>query len=171
MSSRRLLIPVAWLLSAGLLLAIVYCALAPSSHMREVWFIPEWLGKWADRNPTFRNFPAFALLSAAMFAGWSLVRPLPAASALNWGEAFGANINRMLACALAVGLLGVALEFIQPYFRLRPGEPSLLDVSWSVAGAFVGAFAAGFAFKFLAQVQMLKSKHGRPDSFHLSSDP
>jgi hypothetical protein len=132
--------------------------------MREVWFIPEWLGKWADRNPTFRNFPAFALLSAAMFAGWSLVRPLPAASDLNWSEVFGSNINRMLVCALAVGLLGVALEFVQPYFRLRPREPSLLDISWSVAGAFVGALAAGLAFNFLTQVQMYKAKQGNTDS-------
>jgi hypothetical protein len=138
--------------ATALLAAIVYCALAPSSHMRELWFIPEWLGRWADRNPTFRNFPAFALLSAAMFAAWSLVRPLPAAPAWDWRVVFGANINRMLACALVVGLLGVALEFLQPHFRLRPREPSLLDVSWSVAGAFVGAFASGLAFKFLAQV-------------------
>jgi hypothetical protein len=152
------------LLAGLLLLAIVYCALAPSSRMREVWFIPEWLGKWADRNPHFRNFPAFGLLSAAMFAAWSLVRPLPAALAGEWAVAFGTNINRMLACALALGLLGVALEFIQPYFRLRPREPSLLDVSWSVAGAFVGAFAAGIAFKFLAQVQMINAQSEKTDS-------
>jgi len=131
--------------------------------MREVWFIPTWLGVWADRNPNFRKFPAFGLLSAAIFAAWSLVWPLPAASALNWGEVFGANINRMLACAWVVGLLGVALEFIQPYFRLRPREPSLLDVSWSVAGAFVGAFAAGIAFKLLAQVQATTAKQSETD--------
>jgi hypothetical protein len=154
----------ACLLATLLLLAVVYCALAPSSHMREVWFIPTLLGGWADRNPAFRNFPAFAVLSAAVFTAWSLVRPLPAASALNWGEVFGANINRMLACALAVGLLGVALEFIQPYFRLRPREPSLLDVSWSVAGAFVGAFVSGLALKLFAQVQMLKAQSGKTDS-------
>jgi hypothetical protein len=40
-----------------LLAAIATCSLAPSPNMREMWWIPSWLGEWADRNPNFRNMP------------------------------------------------------------------------------------------------------------------
>jgi len=35
--------------------------------MREMAWIPGWIGEWADRNPNFRNFPVFAALSAVLF--------------------------------------------------------------------------------------------------------
>jgi hypothetical protein len=58
-----------WAIAAAtaLLAAIATCSLAPSPNMREMAWIPAWLGEWADRNPNFRNFPVFAALSAVLF--------------------------------------------------------------------------------------------------------
>jgi hypothetical protein len=54
-------------LTLALLVAIVVCSLTSPPNMREMWWIPAWLGEWADRNPNFRNFPVFAALSAVLF--------------------------------------------------------------------------------------------------------
>lgn len=54
-------------LTLALLAAIVVCSLTPSPNMREMWWIPDWLGTWADRNGNFRNFPVFAALAALLF--------------------------------------------------------------------------------------------------------
>jgi hypothetical protein len=128
-----------------LLAAIVYCALAPSSHMREVWFIPTWLGVWADQNPNFRNFPAFAALAALLFLALRSMRShLPALSRLGW-------FDLALFAAVVAGVIGVALELLQPEFRLRSREASFEDISWSVAGAFAGALGGVLASKMLAR--------------------
>ena len=67
MSVRCLLTTVTCLLAATLLLAILICSLTPSPNMREMWWIPDWLGTWADRNGNLRNFPVFAAFSAVLF--------------------------------------------------------------------------------------------------------
>jgi hypothetical protein len=41
-----------------LLAAIAICSLAPSPNMREMWWIPDWLGTWADRNGNFLQLPS-----------------------------------------------------------------------------------------------------------------
>jgi hypothetical protein len=45
-------------LALALLAAILICSLAPSPNMREMAWIPGWIGEWADRNP---NYPSVAL--------------------------------------------------------------------------------------------------------------
>ena len=54
-------------LTLALLVAIVVCSLTSSPNMREMWWIPDWLGTWADRNGNFRNFPVFAAFAALLF--------------------------------------------------------------------------------------------------------
>jgi putative exporter of polyketide antibiotics len=41
-----------------LLAAIAICSLAPSPNMREMAWIPQWLGEWADRNGNFLQLPS-----------------------------------------------------------------------------------------------------------------
>ncbi len=140
-------------LTLALLAAIAVCALAPSSYMTELPFIPQWLGEWADRNPNFRNMPVFAIFSALLFFVWSLLFPTsdirPPASGLShlptsdptsyprlatrygrWRLAFGAF--------LATALLGILFEVAQ---ILIPGRVAdWHDVLWASLGALTGAF-------------------------------
>ena len=39
--------------------------------MREMWWIPDWVGEWADRNGNFRNFPVFAVFAALLFLAFN----------------------------------------------------------------------------------------------------
>jgi len=89
MSVRWLLTTVTCLLAATLLLAILICALTPSPNMREMWWIPGWLGEWADRNGNFRNFPVFAALAALLFFVFTFYQPLVTRYG-RWRIAFGA---------------------------------------------------------------------------------
>ena len=93
--------------------------------------MPAWLGRWADAYPMFRNFPAFALLSfVATFAlmSWNVIQrtlnPL-AVAIISWAGA---------------SLLGVGLEFAQLWIPSRSFD--LLDIGWTLAGAFTGALLA-----------------------------
>jgi len=150
LSSRCLVTIATCLLAAGLLLAILTCALAPSSYMAELPFIPQWLGEWADRNPNFRNFPVFAAFAALLFLVFSFLPPptddcqLPTSDTTRyqlvttgyrrWRLAFGVF--------LVTAFFGVALELMQ---RTLPGRwPDPWDVMWSTLGALAGAVASVF---------------------------
>jgi VanZ family protein len=118
-------------LTLALLAAILICALASSPNMREMAWIPGWIGEWADRNPNFRNMPVFAALSALLFFVVTLYQPLVTRHG-RWRLAFGAFV--------ATGLLGVLLEALQLLLPHRWAD--WVDVFWSVAGAFFGALVA-----------------------------
>ena len=49
------------LLSVLLLAAIVWVTLETSPQMTTVSWIPKFVSRWADAEPTFRNFPPYAL--------------------------------------------------------------------------------------------------------------
>ena len=51
------------LILAALIIIASKCALAPSSEMKSLLWLPRSLAYWADLQPTFRNFPAFGLIS------------------------------------------------------------------------------------------------------------
>ena len=61
-------------LTLALLAAIVVCSLTSSPNMREMWWIPDGLGEWADRNGNFRNFPVLAALAALLFFVFNFCR-------------------------------------------------------------------------------------------------
>jgi len=144
LSSRCLLTTVTWLLAAGLLLAILTCALAPSSNMREMWWIPQWLGEWADKNPNFRNMPVFAAFTFVLFFVWSSFRPSNRTS-----EAPKHCLVRLaFGVFVATALLGILLEVLQLLLPNRWAD--WRDVCWSVSGAFAGALAAYFISGILA---------------------
>ena len=118
-------------LALALLAAIATCSLAPSPNMREMAWIPSWIGEWADRNPNFRNMPVFAALSALLFFVVTLYQPLVTRHG-RWRIAIGAFV--------ATGLLGVLLVVAQLLLPHRWAD--WLDIFWSVAGAFFGALVA-----------------------------
>ncbi len=119
------------MLTLALLAAILTCSLAPSPNMREMAWIPSWLGEWADRNPNFRNFPVFCALSALLFFVVTLYQPLVTRYG-RWRIAFGVFVT--------TGLLGIMLEALQLLLPHRWAD--WRDVFWSVAGAFFGALVA-----------------------------
>lgn len=114
------------------LASIAICALAPSPNMREMVWIPAWLGEWADRNPNFRNFPVFAAFSALLFCVFGLF-------SLNTGNC---ELKTALRAAVCGSALGVLLEVAQLLLPHRWAD--WRDVFWSVSGACLGALAACF---------------------------
>jgi glycopeptide antibiotics resistance protein len=114
-----------------MLVAILFCALAPSPVMREVIWIPTWLADWADRNGSFRNFPVFAVFAALLFVVATFDQQLVSRYG-RWRLAFGAFI--------VTALLGFALEALQLLLPGRWADP--MDVFWSALGALTGAVAA-----------------------------
>jgi uncharacterized BrkB/YihY/UPF0761 family membrane protein len=115
----------------ALLAAIATCALAPSSYMTELRFIPQWLGEWADRNPNFRNFPVFAALSALLFFVVVGYRP-PTTRNFRWLIALGVFVFTTL--------IGVVLELMQRTLPGRWSDP--WDVMWSTMGSLAGVLCA-----------------------------
>ena len=115
---------------------VVWCSSAPSPDMREIPAIPDSLAVWANANPTFRNFPAFGLLSVLLVFVGNLCRGAR--------EVRGLIASALLAAA-AVSLAGVVLECLQ---LALPGRFfDAMDIFWSVLGAVAGSFA-GFACLF-----------------------
>lgn len=145
-SLKFVLIP----LTIALLAAIVYCVLGPHSYMSRIWWIPDWIGQWADRHPFFRNFPPFAALAALLFFVASLLRPMTANCLLNTSAPAPTRRfqwRRALFCFIAVALLGTALEFLQQMVPERKEYAHPWQIMWSVAGAFVGSFGAALLMR------------------------
>ena len=108
--------------------------------MREMWFIPTWLGTWADRNGNFRNFPVFAALAALLFFVFSAFR-LPTANRI---------LPTALRAAVCASALGVALEALQLLLPGRHADP--MDLLWMTLGAFVGSFTAASGSMLLSDL-------------------
>lgn len=115
--------------------------------MREMWWIPAWLGEWADRNGNFRNMPVFALFSALLFLVFNTCHALAAPRVGGFVFRFfrlptaDRTLNTALRAAVCASALGVALEVLQLLLPGRWADP--MDVMWMTLGAFVGAFSAG----------------------------
>jgi len=109
----------------GVLGAVVWCGLAPSPDMAELGWMPRWLGRWANENPTFRNFPAFGLLAAAIYSSGFV--PLES------GRGALAFFSAVASSAVAL-----AVELSQLLLPTRFFDPD--DIAWSMAGALSGAF-------------------------------
>lgn len=117
---------------------VLWCALAPSPDLVNIQWMPRWIGKWADANPTFRNFPAFGILAIVFYAG-GCVWFDPQRGAGRLALAFVA--------AVSTSAVALALETMQTQLPGRFFDPD--DIAWSMAGALTGAFAAWLAGLFL----------------------
>ncbi len=123
---------------AGVFGVVVWCALAPSPDLVNIEWMPKWIGKWADANPTFRNFPAFGILAVVFYAaGFAWVDPRRGA-----GQCALAFI-----AAVTASFAAVALEVAQVRLPGRFFDPN--DIAWSMAGALTGAFVVWLAGLFL----------------------
>jgi hypothetical protein len=100
--------------------------------------MPRWIGKWADANPTFRNFPAFGILAMVFYAaGFAWFDPRRGA-----GQCALAFI-----VAVTASVAAVAMEVAQVRLPGRFFDPT--DIAWSMAGALAGAFVAWLGGLFL----------------------
>jgi hypothetical protein len=127
--------------SVLLVAAVAYCALTGSPYMNLVPWIPGFVGDWADRNPDFRNFPAFSLLSCTIVIAVVCVR----------GHLQGLW-RTALVCAAGTAVFGTLLEFAQVILPNRAA--SCPDVIWSVLGAFAGGFTALLLLVLLREVRV-----------------
>jgi hypothetical protein len=153
MPSTRLLVPIACFALAGLFSAIVVCSLAPSPNMREIWWIPEWVGEWADRNGNFRNMPVFAVFAALLFLVFSVLPSSLYSSLKLKFQPF--SFRTALRAAVCTSALGVLLEVAQLLLPNRHADP--MDLLWMTLGAFVGAFSAGsVSMLLLSRIRVLR---------------
>jgi VanZ family protein len=126
--NRRFFMLVLGFFLAGIVLAAAACALAPSPDMKSLAWLPRFVARWADAEPTFRNFPAFAALAfvATLFFFLS-------ARSVTADSAFYAMF--------LVSLFSITLELVQLKLPGRFFDP--LDIAWSITGSFAGS-SAGF---------------------------
>ena len=123
-SNRQILFLLLGSFLAAIVLVAGACALAPSPDMKSLSWMPRFVARWADAEPTFRNFPAFAMLAFAatlFFFLWA--RSVSAASAFY--------------AMFSVSLFSIALEVVQLKLPGRFFDP--LDMAWSITGAFAGS--------------------------------
>jgi hypothetical protein len=117
---------------------VLWCAIAPSPDLVKIEWMPRWIGKWADANPTFRNFPAFGILAMVFYAaGFAWFDPARGA-----GQCALAFI-----AAVTASFAAVAMEVAQVRLPGRFFDPD--DIAWSMAGALAGAFQVWLAGLFL----------------------
>ncbi len=129
---------VTFLVLAGVFGVVLWCALAPSPDLVNIEWMPRWIGKWADANPTFRNFPAFGILAMGFYAaGFAWFDPRRGA-----GQCALAFIG-----AVTASFAAVAMEVAQVRLPGRFFDPD--DIAWSMAGALTGAFVAWLGGLFL----------------------
>jgi VanZ family protein len=116
------------LLSILLVVAIALVTLETSPQMTTVSWIPIFVSRWADAEPTFRNFPPYALATL-----------LSTLTALTWirprTRAHGLLIILGMLCLWT--LLGTGLECAQLWLPYRKFD--LLDITWSVVGTLAGS--------------------------------
>lgn len=127
---------------AGILCAVAWCGLAASPDMAKVEWMPHQLGRWANENPTFRNFPAFATLAAVFYltgAVWS-----------NSGQGALAFFS-----AGTTSVLAVVVELAQLMLPARFFDPD--DIAWSMAGALTGAALAWLIGAFFKAIRETKT--------------
>jgi hypothetical protein len=123
------------LILAALIIVASKCALAPSSEMKSLLWLPRSLAYWADLQPTFRNFPAFGLIGffATMFAH-CVFRSL--------------SLVCVLSVAALVSGFSIILEGMQLMIPTRCFEWA--DIGWSVAGVCAGLLGGIFVVRILA---------------------
>jgi len=125
-------VSILWLVGGafiGLLLLTSICALAPSPDMKSIAFLPRLVARWADMEPTFRNFPAFAFLAFTATLFWFLWKRVVCAA--------GAFYSM-----LWVSVFSITLELIQ--LRLPGRFFDTADIAWSITGVVAGTAVAYF---------------------------
>ena len=103
--------------------------------MKSLTWLPRFVARWADAEPTFRNFPAFAALALVATLFFSL-----------WARS--ASGAAAFYAMFLVSLFSLALEMIQLKLPCRFFDP--LDIAWSITGSFAGSSAGFFLSLFLA---------------------
>ena len=117
------------LILAALIIIASKCALAPSSEMKSLLWLPRSLAYWADLQPTFRNFPAFGLISFfATFFAHCIFRSLSVVCALS-----------VLALVSGFSIILEGMQLMVPSRCFEWG-----DIGWSVAGVCAGLLGAIF---------------------------
>ncbi len=110
---------------------VLWCALAPTPDLVNIEWMPRWIGKWADANPTFRTFPAFGILAMVFYAaGFAWFDPRRGAGQCALG----------FIAAVTAAFAAVVMEVAQVRLPGRFFDPN--DIAWSMAGALTGAFVA-----------------------------
>lgn len=133
-----------FLVLAGVFGVVLWCAIAPSPDLVNIEWMPKWIGKWADANPTFRNFPAFGLLAMVFYAaGFAWFDPSRGAGQCALG----------FIAAVTASFAAVAMEVAQVRLPGRFFDPD--DIAWSMAGALAGALVA-----FLAGIPLASRRRG-----------
>jgi hypothetical protein len=114
-----------------LTIGVVHCALATSPDLQQINWIPSVIASWANSYPSFRNFPAFAVVAMSLFfcVFSCLQKPHPPK-----------HFGLVFFCSIVVSLFGVLLECLQIWLPARVFDP--YDIAWSVTGAFAGSCLA-----------------------------
>lgn len=116
--------------------AIAWAFWSGSPFMQSIPWIPDSIGRWADENPNFRNFPAFGFLAFALFTAALLLR--------------GRNIaliRTALFCTLITILLATLLELLQLALPNRSADWG--DILWSALGALTATLLPALIVKRL----------------------
>lgn len=133
----------------ALLVAIAWASLAGSPFMQSIPWIPDFIAQWADRNPNFRNFPAFALLSAVTFAATYLLTSglhfKSQVSALTSKTSSFSPIFLALFCAGGVTLLAALLEAMQLALPNRSAD--WRDILYASLGSLTGSLIPALLLK------------------------
>jgi hypothetical protein len=130
---------IALLVLSWLVICIVYFSLRSSPHLLETGWMPDWLGKWADRNGELRTVVPYIFASII----WSTIVISNKGDQTN-----GASLSRLiLGCSILFGLL-VVTELWQLFLPLR--STSWGDIGWGSVGILLG-LGFGLLFGLLKQ--------------------
>lgn len=107
----------------GLFGLVLYCALRSSPRLAEIPWLPAWLGRWSDRNDTFRHFVGFGALAL-------MAMVLPRAILPSFPERAKTQFRHL--CLVIALALVAGLEFIQLEIPTRNFD--WLDMYWGWLG-------------------------------------
>ena len=118
--------------------AVFYLSWVPDPNIERVWFVPEWLGRWADQGANDDLRTAIPFVFLGLFAGVILSRKRVPVRL--WFLAW------LLLSAVAV--LAEAGQLVLPKRSFDWG-----DVGWGALGAFVGLLPVAIVIELRNRLQ------------------